>query len=1348
MKRIASICLILCLLVSVVMPANIQSASAESTIIHSGTSGSLEWSIDSEGVFRLSGSGDYDYEIINNIVQPPIWCSYSDEIKKAIVNVKNISSLRYLFCGCSNLADLDISKLDTSKVTDMGSMFSGCSSLTQIDVSGLDTSKVTDMSWMFSGCSSLTQIDVSKFDTSKVTYMGCMFYECKSLIQIDVSNLDTSKVTDMDGMFFRCSSLTQIDVSKFDTSKVTNMASMFYECSSLSKVDVSGFDTSKVTNMASMFDECSSLSKVDVSGFDTSKVIYMGGMFFRCSSLTQIDVSGFDTSKVMHMGGMFSGCSSLTQIDISKFDTSKVTGMNSMFDECSSLTQIDVRGFDTSKVTDMAFMFYGCSSLRGLDIKKFDTTQVTDMSCMFYECSSLGQIDVRGFDTSKVTDMRGMFSGCSSLAQIDVRGFDTSKVTDMDGMFSGCSSLTQIDVSGLDTSKVTNMGHMFEGCSSLREIDVSGFDTSKVTDMSYMFTGCSSLIKIKSPYNLKMEIELPSVEDTVWKDDTGKEYDTIPAGILKSLTLLRYDLTDNSSTEYYTSTEGVCSKNQIANLLGKEEFRNYTSCIGAGGINMIIPGIKQTNVGDNSVCKEMVAQGLCVTNKYILISAYCSEKRHRSVIYVMDANTKKYITTIILSVDGDAGLKTGNHVGGLAYGNRTVFIAGSSDNKIWKMPIDEVDKAVTWGKDCYKVTIPAKNFISTTKASYVYWDDCYKQLFVGHFDEYKKNTDQNYMISYNDNVDTGLASSGKIQLPLQTQGVSFGVGSDNKTYCICSKSYGQKNQSEMYVAELKKIKNKNDFQLVNWHKISSFNMSEDIQIWNGKLYNCFESAANKYNNGAGARVSSAMDRITILNTQALISTVMKKGTYAKKSEIAGYALTLDETDSDENNEIILEGSCGEDVNYCLYGNGSMVISGQGAMDDYLGDDVPWNEKKDEITSVYIDNGVERIGNYAFYNCNKLEQVIISEYMNSGVEFEIGEHTFENCMKINRFDMPDIFFNIEDTAFDKNSKMCIYSDSDSIKTYCENHNGISLHQHHLKYLDTVQPTCMEMGYDSYVCDCGYEEIENVTESTNEHTFVEVERVEATLEEDGYIKYQCSSCMDTYYETLENELSEISVSKKNTIYEVGDKIDIEDLKVTAIYSSGIKRNLSNTEYTTNVTQLNTSEAGTVTLMVSYTEKEVTKIANIIITIKLKTDLTPSQPTTSESATVSNQTPEQSSLTTPPNTDILQHSLPNTVTADTVKKKVDKVTKIKVSSVGKKRVFVKWKKDKNVYIYKVQISKKKNFKKSKSKMLFGTKYTFKNLKQKKTYYIRVRACVLDADGHERQWSPWSSVKKVKVK
>ena len=252
---------------------------------------------------------------------------------------------------------LDLSNLDTSKVTDMSSMFTSCSGLTELNLSNFDTSMVIDMSFMFQNCSGLTELNLSSFNTSKVTDMSYMFTGCGDLAELNLSNFDTSKVTDMNRMFFYCESLTELDLSNFNTSKVTDMRNMFYGCSSLTELNLSNFDTSNVTAMGNMFSGCSSLTELNLSSFNTSKVTDMRSIFSGCSSLTELDLSNFDTSKVTNMNRMFTDCNSLTELDLSNFDTSKVTNMSYMFNDCSGLTKITVGCNWTTENADTSNMF-------------------------------------------------------------------------------------------------------------------------------------------------------------------------------------------------------------------------------------------------------------------------------------------------------------------------------------------------------------------------------------------------------------------------------------------------------------------------------------------------------------------------------------------------------------------------------------------------------------------------------------------------------------------------------------------------------------------------------------------------------------------------------------------------------------------------------------------------------------------------------------------------------------------------------------------------------------------------------------------------------------------------------
>ncbi len=266
-------------------------------------SGTCEWKIDDVGLLTVRPLGDgasgelADWGSGYNNAP---WYPQRETIKSAVIEPGVSASTCYrMFCDCKSLSSLDLSGLDTSKVTYMGSMFSGCSKLPSLDLSGLDTSAVTGMDSMFWGCSSLTSLDLSGLDTSKVTYMRQMFYGCSSLPSLDLSSFDTSKVTDMESMFYGCSSLTTLDLSGFDTSAVTGIICMFSGCSSLPSLDLSSFDTSKVTRMVGMFSGCSSLKTIFVSRlFTTAEVGSSNRMFDGCSLLVGGAGTVYDSSFV------------------------------------------------------------------------------------------------------------------------------------------------------------------------------------------------------------------------------------------------------------------------------------------------------------------------------------------------------------------------------------------------------------------------------------------------------------------------------------------------------------------------------------------------------------------------------------------------------------------------------------------------------------------------------------------------------------------------------------------------------------------------------------------------------------------------------------------------------------------------------------------------------------------------------------------------------------------------------------------------------------------------------------------------------------------------------------------
>ena len=87
--------------------------------------------------------------------------------------------------------------------------------------------------------------DISRWDTSSVTNMYRMFRGARAFNQ-DIGTWDTSSVTTMYAMFYQAYAFNQ-HLSRWDVSSVTTMREMFYDANAFNTMPV-GWDTSKVTD--------------------------------------------------------------------------------------------------------------------------------------------------------------------------------------------------------------------------------------------------------------------------------------------------------------------------------------------------------------------------------------------------------------------------------------------------------------------------------------------------------------------------------------------------------------------------------------------------------------------------------------------------------------------------------------------------------------------------------------------------------------------------------------------------------------------------------------------------------------------------------------------------------------------------------------------------------------------------------------------------------------------------------------------------------------------------------------------------------------------------------------------
>ena len=113
----------------------------------------------------------------------------------------------------------------------------------------------------------------------------------------------------------------------------------------------------------------------------------------------------------------------------------------------------------------------------------------------------------------------------------------------------------------------------------------------------------------------------------------------------------------------------------------------------------------------------------------------------------------------------------------------------------------------------------------------------------------------------------------------------------------------------------------------------------------------------------------------------------------------------------------VDGSCGTNATWAMTdtdNNGTyetLIISGTGAMNNYSGNNAPWNSYKANITTVVIGNGVTSIGNNAFYSCTALASITIGSSVTS-----ISNNAFYSCTALASITIPNGVTSIGECAF--------------------------------------------------------------------------------------------------------------------------------------------------------------------------------------------------------------------------------------------------------------------------------------------------------------------------------------------
>lgn len=226
------------------------------------------------------------------------------------------------------------------------------------------TANETSMVGLFAYTPASTTLDLSNINTSKVTDMSYMFNYCK-VSYLDLSGFDVSNVTNMEYMFSFCSS--EINVDGWDTSKLTNVDHMFYYFTNNNKyLDLSVLDFSNVTKVNYLFNNCN-VDNIDIRNIniDLTKLdwdAYSGPeLFYSCKGTLDLSNWTLDSSmtSLKKLCSWFYGI----EVNFTNWKTTNITNMEGMFYYNTYLERLIMPDWDMTNVTNTKDFFYNCNKL-------------------------------------------------------------------------------------------------------------------------------------------------------------------------------------------------------------------------------------------------------------------------------------------------------------------------------------------------------------------------------------------------------------------------------------------------------------------------------------------------------------------------------------------------------------------------------------------------------------------------------------------------------------------------------------------------------------------------------------------------------------------------------------------------------------------------------------------------------------------------------------------------------------------------------------------------------------------------------------------------------------------------
>ncbi len=342
---------------------------------HSGKWGNLDWSLNDDGILRISGNGEMDEFEYNDA-----WMTNQDEIISVYIEdgVTSISSSAFAYC--EQLTEIII----PASIKYIGDgAFDQCVNLTGIIVSeqNLFYSSVDGVLYNKNKTELLkcpAKAKKLKIHDSVITIQGDAFQECKEIAEITIP-ADVRHITR--GVFCYCENLNSLSVENdnpcfcsIDGMLFDKDATVLYSCPAQKKI--ASIPNSIETIDAYAFANCEELTSVKIP--DSVSVIG-DYAFYQCINLKSITIP----ENITELG-------------------------NSIFKSCKALETVSL----PSQIMHIPeSMFWDCSLLKKLTIK---APKISLGYCALSNCTSLTSIDAPIVKLGK-----DALDGCSKLEHIE-----------------------------------------------------------------------------------------------------------------------------------------------------------------------------------------------------------------------------------------------------------------------------------------------------------------------------------------------------------------------------------------------------------------------------------------------------------------------------------------------------------------------------------------------------------------------------------------------------------------------------------------------------------------------------------------------------------------------------------------------------------------------------------------------------------------------------------------------------------------------------------------------------------------------------------------------------------------